>query len=171
MELHFIHAIPLFNDNVIKMAAVCTMHLLYLPVASNVDIEATVKYIYTMLLEIFSMTDDNVVIAIDQSPIDHSLAVSLTYDNAWRRTICWNNDSAQIKSETAHWCNTYGSDLSHEAKCEILTCDCRLDIRCDPDTECYYDREVRELTEFLRLSFTSNHLFDPENKALIRGSV
>ena len=153
------------------MSDVCKMHLLLLPVSDKLESEAIVKYIRTLLLEMFSLTDDSVVIELELSPIHQPMAVSVTYDDTWRCTIYLNDDGSHVVRESENWYNLYGADLLHDERHEILKCGRRLDIFCDPDAECLYDRELEALTEFLRLNFPSHHSFDPIQNIFLRESV
>jgi hypothetical protein len=153
------------------MATTGRIQIIFLPSSADVDVETTLTYICTILREIFGMTRDNVVIALEPLHRDRRMAVSVIYDETWRCQIYVNDDKEQVLSDSRNWCNLYGADLSNEDIKEIVKCHRTLDLYCDPDREHIYDQEFEELTKFLQLNFKSRYSFDPSQHSFVISEI
>ena len=150
---------------------ITTIGRIYVFLPSSVDVETQLTYIRKILREIYSVSRDRVVIALEPLPRDAGMAVSVIYDEIWRCQIYVNDDNEQVLLESKNWCSLYGTDLSYEQKQEIVTCNRRLDLYCGPDEEHTYDHDFEMLTQFLQLNFKSRFAFDPSQHRFVVSEI
>lgn len=147
------------------------IHLLLLPTnLIELDGLTIMELIYNAFIEGFDLTDDIVLVEFEHAVNNphNQHCVSITYENAWRCQIRFNDNALQVQREVRRWSQRYAMEIPISERNRIATCTRRLDITTDPDPQRDYFDDFIALIDHLRLTLAPCYIFDRrQNEFLI----